>query len=102
MTILDEVQGFQCDNGNIHKNWEKHLVFSAECEEIFFNQPLVVADDEKHSGAEKRFFALGKSREHRRLFVVFTIRKKSIRVISARDMSKKELAIYEKREKINS
>ncbi len=102
MAIIEEIQGFQWDEGNTLKNWKKHGVSNSECEEIFFNQPLVVADDEKHSGREKRCFALGKSGDGRRLFVVFTIRKEKIRVISARDMSKKEQCIYEKQEKTDS
>ena len=102
MTIFADVQGFQWDNGNFLKNWEKHSVSNSECEEMFFNQPIIVADDEKHSRTEKRHFALGKTNGGRRLFVVFTIRKDTIRVISARDMSKKENTIYEKIEDIDS
>ena len=74
MNIFDDVQGFQWDSGNFLKNWEKHSVSTSECEEIFFNQPLILADDKKHSRPEKRHFALGKTNGGRRLFVVFTIR----------------------------
>lgn len=84
------------------KNWEKHRVSISECEEIFFNQPLIVADDEKHSGLEKRFFALGKTDRGNRLFLVFTVRNDQIRVISARSMNRKEEGIYEKRENSDS
>ena len=102
MKIFKGIAGFQWDVGNLSKNWEKHQVSSAECEEIFFNQPLILADDKKHSRTEKRHFALGKTNGGRRLFVVFTIRKDTIRVISARDMSNKEKTIYEKREESDS
>lgn len=74
----------------------------SECEEIFFNQPLIVADDEKHSGDEKRFFALGKTDRAKRLFIVFTLRDNKIRIISARSMSKKERSIYAGQEKKDS
>jgi len=102
MKIFKGIAGFQWDVGNLSKNWEKHQVSSAECEEIFFNKPLIVADDEKHSAIEKQFFALGKTDAGRRLFVAFTVRAETIRVISARSMNNKEQAVYETREKGNS
>ncbi len=93
---LKECTGFQWDKYNIEKNREKHNVLPIESEEIFFNQPLVINNDIKHSDNEERFYALGKTDEKRVLFVVFTIRKTLIRVISSRDMNKKERKIYEK------
>lgn len=94
--ILKNCVGFQWDVGNSKKNWLSHQVTKAECEQIFFNQPLIVGDDEKHSQTEKRFYSLGRTDEDRKLFIVFTIRKNSIRVISARDMSRKEREVYSK------
>jgi len=85
--------GFQWDDGNTDKNWIKHRVSWTECEELFFNDPLLVALDVEHSGIEPRFYALGQTDGGRLLFVVFTIRGELLRVISARDMSK-----YEKKE----
>ncbi|HSU17530.1 BrnT family toxin [Longimicrobium sp.] len=82
---LSLATGFQWDAGNAEKNWLRHQVSKAECEQVFFNQPLIVADDVKHSGEEDRFFALGRSDADRRLFVVFTLRETLIRVISVRD-----------------
>lgn len=98
MDLLDlvaECEGFEWDEGNLLKNWEKHKVSASECEQIFFNQPLVVAEDEKHSTKEARFFALGQTDMGRLLFVVVAVRKKLIRVISARDMNRKERKAYE-------
>lgn len=86
--------GFQWDAGNAEKNWEKHRVSTAECEQLFFNRPLLVADDVAHSQAEPRFYALGRTDEGRLLFVVVTLRGELIRVISARDMSRKERKAY--------
>jgi len=86
--------GFQWDDGNADKNWERHRVSRSEAEETFFSQPLVVADDEAHSTTEDRFYALGHTHRGRLLFVVFTIRRRRIRVISARDMTKREREIY--------
>jgi len=96
---IQECTGFQWDKHNIQKIWEKHKVSPAECEQAFFNKPLIVAKDLKHSQEEERFYALGKTDQARKLFIAFTIRKKLIRVISSRDMNKKERKIYEKREK---
>lgn len=94
---LKKCTGFDWDRGNSEKNWIKHKVRRDEAEQIFFNQPLIVADDDKHSTKETRYLALGKTSNDRLLTVVFAIRKKTlIRVISARDMHKNERKIYEK------
>jgi uncharacterized DUF497 family protein len=96
--ILENCLGFQWDEGNLEKNSHSHNVITSECEEVFFNRPLIMAEDVKHSQKEKRYFLLGQTNEHRRLFIVFTIRKNLIRVISARDMSKRERKVYEQKE----
>ncbi len=93
-TKLENCEGFQWDAGNSEKNWIKHKVTMKECEQVFFNKPIIVADPEKSKSNEKRFYLLGRTDENRKLFVVFTIRKTLVRVISARDMSKKERDIY--------
>lgn len=96
---LKKCIGFQWDQHNTEKNWQKHKVTPAECEEVFFNKPLVVTDDSKHSSSEKRFYLLGKTDLSRKLFIVFTIRKKLVRVISARNMNKNEKRSYDKHER---
>jgi len=96
--ILQKCVGFEWDQYNAKKNWEKHKVTPAECEQIFFNRPLIIADDTKHSESERRFYALGKTDLRRRLFIVFTIRNNLIRIISARNMSRKEKRSYEEYE----
>lgn len=92
-----KIDGFDWDAGNSSKN-ETHHVSLAESEQIFFNEPLLILSDAKHSQQEARNHALGKTNEDRMLHITFTLRKEStkIRVISARDMHKKERAIYEK------
>jgi uncharacterized DUF497 family protein len=90
---------FEWDEDNKDKNWEKHKVDFRECEEIFFNKPVRFFPDPKHSKKERRLVAYGITNEGRRLTTVFTIRNKKIRVVSARDMSKKERRIYEQKEK---
>ena len=91
---LHDCLGFEWDKGNIDKNWIKHKVSSSECEQIFFNRPLLIQDDILHSKLEERYYVLGKTDTNRFLFVVFTIRNNHIRVISARDMSRKERRMY--------
>ena len=83
---------------NIDKNFLKHQVQSWECEQVFFNEPLIVFDDPKHSLAEKRWAAFGRTDAGRLLTVVFTKRGDRIRIISAREMSRKERTFYEKAE----
>jgi len=95
--IIYSCTGFDWDEGNSEKNWIRHKVTKYECEEIFFNQPLIVADDLKHSQQETRYYTLGRTDANRLLFIVFTIREKKVRVISARDMNEKERKKYEKR-----
>ena len=90
---LLEVIEFEWDQGNLEKNWLKHGVSPLECEQVFFNQPLV-APDAKHSQNEERFFALGRTDMDRYLFLAFTVRGKKIRIISARTMNRKERKIY--------
>ena len=86
--------GFDWNDGNRDKNL-KHGVHGWECEQVFFNQPLVILDDLKHSVNENRYAAFGQTDAGRRLIIIFTMRKDSIRVISARDMDKKERRFYE-------
>ena len=87
---------FDWDKGNINKNSQKHNVADKESEEIFFDSRLRVYYDKGHSKKEERYYALGKTLKGRTLFVVFTIRNDKIRIISARDINKKENIEYEK------
>lgn len=92
----DDFTGFEWDVGNDKKSWVKHDVSCEEAQQAFFNQPLLVVKDEKHSHKEKRLRALGKTDEERFLHISFTLRGSLIRVISARPMHRKEKEIYEK------
>ena len=99
MRILLDQLFFEWDEGNKDKNYLKHNVTIQEAEEIFGNEPLLLVTDHKHSQNEQRYVALGTTNNVRRLFLSFTIRKTIIRVISVRDMSKKEVNVYEEAEK---
>jgi len=86
---------FQWDEGNSNKNWIKHGITQAECEQTFFNLPFLVFDDLRHSQNEERFYALGRTNAGKGLFLVFTYRDQSlIRIISARKMTKTEKEYY--------
>jgi uncharacterized protein len=97
MIDLAKITGFDWDEGNYRKSAEKHNVIQSEAEQIFFNQPLLVLDDSSHSHREARYHALGKTDDARFLHVTFTLRAAAtlIRVISARDMHRKERTVYE-------
>lgn len=86
---------FDWDEANLLKNGKKHRVTAAECEQVFFNRPLLARPDADHSQQEARFYVLGQADSGRRLFLVFTIRSRKIRVISVRNMSRKERRSYE-------
>jgi uncharacterized DUF497 family protein len=92
-----KITGFDWDEGNTRKN-EKHGASMAEAEQVFFNAPLLVLEDSRHSGQEPRFHALGKTDDRRLLHITFAVRhhQEKLRVISARDMHRKERVIYEK------
>ena len=96
MIDLARIIGFDWDDGNTRKN-DKHGVAQAQAEEVFFNQPLLMLEDLRHREQEARFHALGKTLDGRLLHVTFTLRGGGtlIRVISARDMHRKERSVYE-------
>ena len=90
------IVGFDWDDGNRDKNDLKHKVLNGECEDVFFNQPLIIVSDTQHSKKEKQRSAFGGTDGGRRLTVIFTLRAQHIRVISARDMTPQERRFYEK------
>jgi uncharacterized DUF497 family protein len=102
LEVLADCTGFDWDEGNADKNWRKHRVTASECEQVFFNQPLVIAKDFEHSKRELRFYALGQTDAGRLLFVVFTIRQKRIRIVSARNMNRNEQKRYQQHEEKNT
>jgi uncharacterized protein len=92
--LIEDCNGFQWDEGNSEKNWKKHKVTKNECEQVFFNLPFLIEDDTEHSAIERRWYILGQTDSKKMLFIVFTIRNQLIRVISARNMNKREKEIY--------
>lgn len=92
--LLADVEGFQWDAGNTEKNVLGHGVSQGEAEELFFVAPLVLLEDEKHSAAERRFLIYGPTGSGRLLAAAFTVRRRLIRIISVRDMSRLERSRY--------
>jgi uncharacterized protein len=97
MIDLSSILGFDWDAGNHRKNEDKHGVGQAEAEEVFFNEPLLTLLDAAHSRREMRYHALGQTSAGRPLHLTFTLRQSGalIRIISARDMNRKERVVYE-------
>ena len=100
--LLESCIGFDWDDWNTSKNWEKHRVTPEEAESVFFHDPLLLRSDTGHSIREKRYLAMGETPAGRGLLVAFTVRRKLIRVISARDMNRREGEAYTRYEKENS
>ena len=93
--IIPEPIEFEWDKGNIDKNVKKHSIENREAEEVFLNDPLI-SEDEIHSRTEKRYQCLGITDKNKKLFISFTIRKDKVRIISVRNMDKKEKEKYAK------
>jgi len=96
MKILPEPLEFEWDKGNQDKNFRKHKVTNKESEEAFENAEKFLHKDEKHSTLEQRYMLWGATKNGRQLSIIFTLRDSFVRVISARDMNKKERRAYEK------
>lgn len=96
--FFPDVTGIQWDAGNSGKSWARHEVSDGEAEQVFFNRPIVVAGDPKHSVTEVRHAALGRTDAGRGLAVVFTLRGSLLRVISARPMSRRERKVHDEAE----
>ncbi len=91
---LEGCTGFDWDDGNLDKNWQRHRVAFWEAEEVFFNEPLLIRPDRPHPTSEPRYLALGQTDGARLLFISFTVRAHLLRVISARDMTRREVSAY--------
>lgn len=100
MQVKDEELEFEWDKGNKDKSRLKHGVTTDEAESIFTNEESVILPDEKHSFVEKRLAIFGRSELDRHLYVIFTVRGKKIRIISARRMHREEVEKYAKNKKI--
>jgi hypothetical protein len=94
--LLERCEGFEWDEGNREKNQSKHGVSTSEAEEVFFDPHNQTYPDPTHSRSESRHILIGKTKNDRLLFIVYVVRNRRIRIISARDLNKrKEAKLYE-------
>lgn len=96
MNLANKPICFEWNKGNTNKNWQKHKVSTDEAEQAFFDEDKITTDDLSHSQLEKRYILIGKTKKERLLYIVYTFRNDKIRIISARDINRKERKIYEK------
>ena len=101
MINLSRITGFEWDQGNIDKSYQKHDVTPKEAEESFLDENVFLQEDIKHSEKEERFIAISRTSKNKMLFSIFTIRNKKIRIISTRTANKKERRLYEEKIKAN-
>lgn len=97
MIVISEPIEFQWDEGNSHNNKDKHRVEKTEAEDVFSDKNKIIFSDTFHSDTEKRYIVLGKTSKRRLLYIIFTLRNGNIRIISARDINKKEVYLYKKK-----
>ena len=102
MIDLKKIIGFEWDQGNIDKSYQKHGITTKDTEEVFLDKGIQIKRDFKHHETEERFIAIGKNLESKILFIIFTIRYSKIRIISARTANKKERRMYEEKTKTNT
>lgn len=93
--LMAGLTGFEWDEGNATKNWERHRVTQAEAEEVFFNRPVFLMDA-RPGERERRYNVLGRTNNDHLVSVIFTVRRGLARPISARPMSRKERNAYAK------
>ncbi len=97
--VKSRVIRFEWDKWNLDKIYLKHGITPKEAEDVFVSEDSYFFSDVEHSQKEERFIVLGKTLEKKNLFVVFTMRRQKVRIISARRMHNKEVKKYEKAKK---
>jgi uncharacterized DUF497 family protein len=93
---IEEPISFEWDEGNSQKSWIKHKITAGQAQQVFFDMKKIVYKDAPHSRGEERYIVLGKTEAAEVLFVVYTLRGKHVRIISARRANRKEVLLYEK------
>lgn len=98
--VAPEPVRFDWNEANREKNWRKHGVSIEEAQEAFLDSHGILFDDVRHSFAEDRYIAIGKTYQGRCMFIVFTVRSHLVRIISARPCKRKEVELYEETNQI--
>ncbi len=76
-------------------NYRKHRVLFSEARMVFDDPLMLVYEDGEHSFMEQRYLAMGRSVDSRLLLVAYTERADVIRIISAREATRRERRAYE-------
>jgi len=87
---------FEADPATAARNLKKHKVSFEEAASVFGDSMAYTFPDPDHSVGEERWLAFGMSRMGRILAIIYTERRDTIRLISARLATKHERSIYEK------
>ena len=98
--MYTENRRFEWDENKAGLNLDKHGITFKEATTVFDDPNGLLAGDPAHSGQEPRFWLIGESSDSRLIVVVFTLRRESIRIISARPAGWKERAHYEQNRRI--
>ncbi|MFM6254540.1 MAG: BrnT family toxin, partial [Dolichospermum sp.] len=86
---------FEWDNNKAAKNLSKHGVSFSEAQSVFDDPLYIDFYDPDHSDREERYVIVGESKQGRLLIISYTERVNSIRIISAREVTKSERQMYE-------
>ena len=85
---------YEWDEDKAKENLRKHKVDFKEAETVFDDPLSITVSDPNHSEEEERFIDIGISKKRRVLAVVYTERRKKIRIISAREATRAERKKY--------
>jgi uncharacterized DUF497 family protein len=85
----------QWDEGKNLLNQKKHRVSFEEAATVFADPLEIIIDDPDHSSAEHRFISIGESFKWRVLVVSYTEHGDEVRIISARNPTRREHRMYE-------
>jgi uncharacterized DUF497 family protein len=86
--------GFEWDPNKAARNLERHRVSFEEAATVFDDPMFITLVDEDHSTDEERYITIGLSNQGRVLLLAHTDRKGQIRIISAREATRKEKQYY--------
>ena len=88
---------FEWDPEKAAGNWRKHDVSFEEAATVFGDPLAMTYLDPDHSEEEDRFLTFGHSQQGRLLVVSHTDREDRMRIISARQLTRRERKQYEQR-----
>lgn len=86
---------FDWDDNKAEANFVKHGVSFLEAASVFDDELSITFRDPDHSADEERFVIIGHSHRGRLLFVSHTDQDDRPRIISAREVTRRERKVYE-------